>query len=80
MRDTGVEVPNLLETCMLDSGQLSEISSEELACCRRSEELATGSKLPSNLPQLKSGLSENLNYVRLSFVTSLSSFDVQLFD
>ena len=76
MRDTGVEVPNLLETCMLDSG----ISSEQLACCRRSEELVTGSKLPSNLPQLKSGLSENLNYVRLSFVTSLSSFDVQLFD
>ena len=34
----------------------------------------------SNLLQLKSELSENLDYVRLSFVTLLSSFDVQLFD
>ena len=48
MRDTGVEEPNLLETCLLDS----EISLEQLAYCRRSKELVTGSKLPLFCPKI----------------------------
>ena len=42
------------------------------------EELVTGPKVPSDLLQLKSGHSNNLDFTRLLFVTSLYAFDVQL--
>ena len=49
-----------LETCMLDW----ELVRSNLIAAE--EELVTGSKVPSNLLQLKSEDPENLDYVRLS--------------
>ena len=44
------------------------------------KELVTGSKVPSDLLQLKSGHSENLDFTRLFFVPSCTTLDVTTYN